>query len=71
MSEFNSYVDFLQMEQLDKQQRYRKKMLWLGQKKLKNMMAIAFNIERKYNPNFWVYGILAKNKIKTIKNLEN
>tara|TARA_Y100001954_G_C15785937_1_gene592485 strand:+ start:637 stop:1716 length:1080 start_codon:yes stop_codon:yes gene_type:complete len=68
MSEFNSYIGFLQMEQLDKLIKIQRKNALAWSKKIKKYDGNKpLILSENTNPNFWVYGILSKNKIKTIK----
>lgn len=71
MSEINSYIGCRQMDQISdllsiqKQNAMKWKIYFEGKTDVRSL-----NIDEKCNPNFWVYGVLADNKLNFIEEMK-
>ena len=72
MGEVNSYIGIKQLENLDSLIKIQKNNALIWTKKIQNQKDIESLLPTgNSTPNSWVYGVLAKNKIETIKNFRN
>lgn len=71
MSELNSYIGLRQMDHIENLLTLQKSNAAVWDKKIEDVKTInSLNLTPDSLPNYWVYGILCKNKLETIQNFK-